>query len=213
VKRPKMKAKVVKISRDLPEWDIINLAAEMIAHGGIVAFPTDTTYGFGANIFCEPAIERLKKIKARRSNEPFVIIAPDTDWVGELAANLTVRHRQLVDAYWPGPLTIVFEASAAVPEYLVGREGTIALRVPGDTLTQSILRACGMPLAAPSANLKGREPATCAREVVRDFWDKIDLVLDGGSVESMTPSTIVAVRRHGLEILRSGRLVIGRARA
>jgi L-threonylcarbamoyladenylate synthase len=209
--RPRdLRPRTVKVSRDLPEWGAIEIAARLVTRGGIVAFPTDTTYGFAASIYCEEAVRRLRRLKARRSDQPFLVIAADTDWVRELAI-VTAGHERLMDAYWPGPLTIVFEASKAVPEYVTGPRRTIALRVPDDTLTQSILRACGVPLVAPSANLKGGEPATSADKVVRDFAAKIDLILDGGSIESTMPSTIVAVGSRGLKILRKGRLVIREA--
>ena len=204
--RPRM----LRISRDLPEWKAIAVAARVVTRGGIIAFPTDTTYGFAASIYCEEAVRRLRRLKARRSDQPFLVIAADTDWVRELAV-VTAGHQRLINDYWPGPLSIVFEASKAVPEYLTGPRRTIALRIPDDTLTQSILRACGFPLVAPSANLKGMEPATSAHKMVRDFAGKVDLVLDGGSIESITPSTIVRVGSRGLEVLREGRLVVREA--
>jgi L-threonylcarbamoyladenylate synthase len=208
-----MKSKVIKIFRPLPQWDAISLAAETILNGGIVAFPTDTTYGLAASIYCEKAIERLRRIKSRPGGEPFVILASDTDWVRELAADFSARHKRLMDTYWPGPLTIVFKGSRRVPPHLLGRGGTVALRIPDDTLTQSILRASGVPLAAPSANLRGGRPALRARDVVRDFSGKIDLILDGGQVEDATPSTIVRVGERGLSVLRQGRLALGKVRA
>lgn len=206
-----MKARLLKVRRDLPQWDVLSVVARTIERGGIIAFPTDTTYGFAASIWCESAIARLRKIKRREAAKGFVVIAADTDWVEELAARVGPAHRRLMEAYWPGPLTIVFEASRSVPRHLLGRSRTIAIRVPGDTLTQSILRACGQPLAAPSANAKGRPPAVSAREVLRDFASGIDLVLDGGRVEPALPSTIVAVKRRGLEVLRRGQILLGEA--
>jgi len=203
-----MKTRRLRITRNLPEWTAIDAAVRVIRQGGIIAFPTDTTYGLAAGIYCERAIRRLRRIKGRGPEEPFVLIAADTDWVRELAARVSQTHRRLMNAYWPGPLTLVFEASKAVPDYLVGRDGSVAIRIPDDALTQTILRASGVPLAAPSANLRARKPAVSAAEVLASFKDTIDLVLDGGTVEGTMPSTIVAVGRGGLEILRKGRLEI-----
>jgi L-threonylcarbamoyladenylate synthase len=115
-----------------------------------------------------------------------------------------------MESYWPGPLTIVFEASDRVPEYVTGPDRTVALRIPNDVLTQSILRACGTPLAAPSANIRGRRPALSPEEVLSDFSGKIDLLLDGGHMECAVPSTIVAVRSHRCKILRQGRVSLGK---
>ncbi|HVP57436.1 MAG TPA: L-threonylcarbamoyladenylate synthase [bacterium] len=201
---------IIKISRDLPEWETISRAARVVTDGGIIAFPTDTTYGLAASIHCKQAVARLKRLKSRKSGQPFLVIAADLDWVRELAV-VKAGHRRLMDTYWPGPLSIVFQASRAVPAYVAGPGRTIAIRIPDDTLTQSILRACGVPLVAPSANLRGKEPATSARAVVRDFGDRVDLVLDGGSTDSTTPSTIVAIGSRGLEVLRPGRLVVREA--
>jgi L-threonylcarbamoyladenylate synthase len=206
-----VKTRVLKITRQMPEWESVKVAARVIERGGIVCFPTDTIYGFAASIYCEPAMERLRKIKGRGEHEPFVVIAADVDIASELVAGVTREHRRLIDAYWPGALTIVFAASARVPEYAVGQKRTVALRVPNDPLTQSILRGCGLPLAAPSANLRGRSPALSPAEVLEDFDGRIDLLLDGGPTSNPEPSTIVAVRSHRLEILRQGKILLGRA--
>jgi L-threonylcarbamoyladenylate synthase len=206
-----VKARVLKIRRDLPQWEVLSAVARTIERGGIVAFPTDTTYGFAASIWCESAIARLRQMKHRDAGKGFVVIASDVDSVEELAVRISRAHRRLMETYWPGPLTIVFEASPVVPRYLLRGARTIAIRVPADTLTQSILRVCGKPLAAPSANAKGGPPAVSAREVLRDFAAGVDLVLDGGRVEPALPSTIVAVRRRGLEILRRGQVLVGEA--
>lgn len=203
-----MRARLVKIARDLPQWDVLGDVARTIERGGIVAFPTDTTYGFAASVWCEPAIARLRSIKGRGQEKSFVVVAADLDSVAELAVEIGPAHRRLMETYWPGPLTIVFKASRAVPDYLLGGGRTVAVRVPADTLTQSILRACGKPLAAPSANRKGRPPAASAREVMRDFGSRIDLVLDGGRMESSVPSTIVAVRGRSVNVLRRGQVPV-----
>jgi L-threonylcarbamoyladenylate synthase len=202
--------KVLKIKRQMPEWGVVRTAAQVIDQGGIICFPTDTLYGLGASIYCEEAITRLRNVKRRGRDEPFVVIVSDIDVARELVCNVTARHRRLINAYWPGPVTIVFEASRTVPGYVSGPDGTIALRIPNDPLAQSILRACGTPLAAPSANVKGGHPALCPEEVLEHFSSKIDLLLDGGPIISLEPSTIVAVRSSRLEILRQGKVSVGR---
>lgn len=205
-----MKTRILRISRHMPEWEPVKAAAGVIDSGGIVCLPTDTTYGFAASIYSKKAIEKLRVIKARGAHDPFVIIGSDMAFVSELAAHVTPKHRRLMDAHWPGPLTIVFEASARAPDYVLGPEGTVALRIPNDTLTQSILRACGIPLAAPSANLRGRRPALAPEEVLANFSGKIDLLLDGGQMDTPEPSTIVAVRSRGCQVLRQGKVSLGK---
>jgi L-threonylcarbamoyladenylate synthase len=203
-----MKTRRIVLDRQLPAWNAIHAAAHVIDTGGIVCFPTDTVYGFAASIYCRGAIERLRDIKERGAASPFVVIASDIDIVRELAETITARHSRLMEEHWPGPLTIVFRASRKVPDYLAGPDGTVALRIPDDVLTQSILRACGMPLAAPSANIKGKRPAVCPEDVVSEFGGKIDLLLDGGRIASPEPSTIVMVKAHNLTVLRQGRIAL-----
>jgi len=189
----------------------IRNSAVILREGGIAVLPTDTIYGFAASIYCEQAMERLREIKGRGGTEPFVVIAADLDIVSELVTQVTPKHRSLIEAYWPGALTIVFAASAQVPKCALGRKRTVALRIPKDPLTQSLLRGCGLPLAAPSANLRGRPPALSPAEVLEDFDGKIDLLLDGGPIGDPEPSTIVAVRPHQLKIVRQGRISLGKA--
>ena len=204
------KTKIVKITRQMPEWEVVKIAADAVDSGGVICFPTDTTYGFAASIYSRHAIERLRDLKVRSPHDPFVVIVPDLGVVTELAATVTSRHRRLIKAYWPGPLTIVFEASDRVPEYMTGPDGSVAVRIPNDVLAQSILGACGIPLAAPSANVRGRRPALSPDEVLADFSGRVDLLLDGGPVESALPSTIVAVKSGGCKVLRRGRVSLSR---
>jgi L-threonylcarbamoyladenylate synthase len=207
-----MKTKTIRINRQMPGWGAVSAAARVIDGGGILCFPTDTVYGLAASIYCRDAIERLRSLKQRGGDEPFVIIASDVDIVREMVTVVTPRHRRLMENHWPGPLTIVFSASPMVPPYLRGPQGSVALRIPHDMLTQSILRACGMPLAAPSANLRGKRPAVEPEDVLAEFEGKIDLLLDGGRIESREPSTIVTVDSGNLSVLRQGRLAVGRVR-
>jgi L-threonylcarbamoyladenylate synthase len=207
-----MKTRRIKLNRQMPGWPAVSTAAHVVDAGGIICFPTDTVYGFAASIYCRDAIERLRNLKQRDWDEPFVIIASDIDIVHEMVEVVTARHRRLMEAHWPGPLTIVFRATQMVPDYLTGPGGTVALRIPDDVLTQSILRACGVPLAAPSANVRGGRPSIDPEEVLVEFDGKIDLLLDGGWVESSEPSTIVKVNARNLTVLRRGRVPVGRVR-
>jgi L-threonylcarbamoyladenylate synthase len=205
-----MKTRIIKLDRQMPAWGAVSAAARVIDNGGIVCFPTDTVYGFAASIHCREAVERLRSLKERGADEPFVIIASDLDLVCEMVTVVTPKHRRLMETHWPGPLTIVFQASPMIPDYLTRSDGTVAVRVPDDMLTQSILRACGLPLAAPSANIRGRRPAVSPDDVLDAFDGRIDLLLDGGSIDSHEPSTIVAVSAGSLTILRQGRVPVGR---
>lgn len=203
-----MRTEVIKITRDMPEWGAVSCAAEVISAGGIVCFPTDTVYGFAASIFSERAVKGLRKVKNRDAGEPFVVIVDDAGWVSELAARITRAHRRLMADHWPGPLTILFEASPALPAYVTGGRETVGLRVPNDTLSQCLLGACGVPLVAPSANPRGKQPSVSAGQVLESFAGKVDLILDGGTIESSDPSTIVEVRSGRVVVLREGRVAV-----
>ncbi len=205
-----MKTRRIVLNRQLPGWGAIRAASSVIDTGGIVCFPTDTVYGFAASIYSRGAIDRLRGLKQRCPGEPFVVIASDIDIVREMVEVISARHSRLMEEHWPGPLTIVFRASRKVPDYLICPDGTVALRIPDDILTQSILRACGMPLAAPSANVRGRRPAVCPEDVLSEFDGKIDLLLDGGRIDSSQPSTIVRVNPRNLTVLRQGSVSVGR---
>ena len=207
-----MKTKIISITRQIPEWDVVSLAANVIDGGGIVCLPTDTIYGFAASIYCRQAVERLRALKGRTPEEPFVVMVSDMGLVHELASGISARHRRLMETYWPGPLTIVFEASKHVPDYVTGPDSTIAIRIPNDPVAQSLLRACGMPLASPSANVRGKRPALNPEEVLTYFSGEIDLLLDGGPVESPEPSTIVTVKARSLRVLRRGKVSLGKVR-
>ncbi len=196
--------RVIPVTRHMPEWDRIEASVQVLNSGGIVAFPTDTVYGLAASIYSAEAIERLSQLKERRLGHGFVVLIADPSWLNELVRALEPRLKQLVKDYWPGPLTIVFKASDRVPQGVRAADGTIALRMPNDTLTQSILRACGVPLAVPSANPRGAQPALSADEVIAYFDGKVDLVLDGGRVATSGVSTIIAARGKRLMVLREG---------
>jgi L-threonylcarbamoyladenylate synthase len=192
----------------MPEWAAVSRAAEVISAGGIVCFPTDTVYGFAASIFSARAVAVLRKVKKRGAGEPFVVIVDGAGWVSELAAGITMAHRRLMADHWPGPLTILFQASPALPAFVTGGRDTVGLRMPNDTLSQCLLGACGVPLVAPSANPRGEEPAVSAAQVLENFGGKVDLLLDGGAIESSDPSTIVAVRSGKVVVLREGRAAV-----
>ncbi len=204
-----MKTRIIKISRELPSWKAISVAANIVDSGGIICFPTDTTYGFGASVYCPDAIRRLRGLKSRKPGEGFVIVVSDMGMVLELVKGITHLHKNLMNAYWPGPLTLVFEASPRVPSYLISKDGTVALRIPNDSVTQAVLRACGTPLAAPSANPRGKSPAISPDEVLQYFEGRFELLLDGGVLESAEPSTIVAVGASHVRVLRRGRVGFG----
>jgi L-threonylcarbamoyladenylate synthase len=188
----------------------ISRAVETLQRGGLVAFPTETVYGLGADADNPDALARLYAVKGRPGNHPVIVHlgAPSqlTDW----AADVPDAARRLGDALWPGPLTLVVRRAARVPDAVTGGADTVGVRVPDQPVALALLRAFGGGVAAPSANRFGRVSPTAAGDVRADLGDDVDLVLDDGPCTVGVESTIVDCTGDELAILRPGG--IGRAR-
>ena len=182
----------------------ITRAAEILRSGGLVAFPTETVYGLGANAFDERAVARVFEVKGRPRFDPLIVHIADAHWVARLAAGFPAQAQKLAERFWPGPLTIVLPKTAAVPDLVTAGCPTVALRIPAHPLAQSLLRAVDLPIAAPSANAFGRISPTSAAHVREQMGDAIDLVIDGGSCHIGIESTVVQVVDDRVTILRQG---------
>jgi protein arginine phosphatase len=182
----------------------VKQAAEILASGGLVAFPTETVYGIGANADSPDALGRLHALKERPPDKPFSVHIGDRAALRHHVDDVPVTGRKLMDRFWPGPLTIVFGDG----------EDSVGVRLPAHEVGAAFLRAAGVPIVAPSANRAGGTPANTADEVLAAFDGKIDAVLDDGSAPLMQSSTVVRVWRSGWEMLREGiisRSMIARA--
>lgn len=195
--------RVLKISQEHPE---MTEAAEVIRSGGVIAFPTDTLYGLGASIRHRDALERVYEIKGRDPGHPILLLAPDVDSLSPLVAGISEAARRLIDGFWPGPLTLVFEASKEIPEICLGGGSTIGIRVPDSPIAEALLQAVKVPVTATSANLSGGPQPTSAQIVAESIGDRIDLLVDGGPCQDPRPSTLVDVSGDKPRILREGRI-------
>jgi len=198
--------------------DAMAAAARCLSEGGLVAFPTETVYGLGADATQAPAIARLYEAKGRPSFNPLIAHVADIDAAAQIARFDTTAMR-LAEAFWPGPLTLVLPKTAQckVAELATAGLDTVAIRVPAHPVAQGILRAFGGAVVAPSANLSGHVSPTTAAHVANDLSGRIDLILDGGAVSVGVESTIVACFGEAM-LLRPGGLpreaierVLGRA--
>lgn len=169
-------------------------AARVLASGGLVAFPTETVYGIGANGDEPDAVARLRAVKGRPPDKPFTLHIADEADLEKHVPDVTPLGRRFVDKYWPGPMTIVFGES----------DDAVGVRLPAHDVARAFIRACGVPVVAPSANRSGEKPASSAAEVLDVFDGEIDAVLDGGRAPLAQASTVVRVRRNGWEVLREG---------
>ncbi len=182
-------------------------AADCLARGGLVAFPTETVYGLGADATNGQAVARLYDAKGRPAFNPLIAHVPDLDSARELGI-FNADAEALAAAFWPGPLTLVLPRAAACPVSELAMAGldSIAIRVPDHALARTILRAFGKPIVAPSANLSGHVSPTTAAHVLQDLDGKIDMIVDGGPTPVGIESTIVACLDGPPSLLRPGGL-------
>lgn len=188
----------------LPEAARIEEAVVLLNAGELVAFPTETVYGLGADARNPVAVARIFAAKGRPASHPLIVHVSGLASAREWAADLPDAARQLADAFWPGPLTIVLPKAADVPAVVTGGQATVALRAPAHPVARALLAAFGGGIAAPSANRYGRISPTRAADVREELGDHVALVLDGGPCEVGLESTIVACLDGRVTLLRPG---------
>ena len=170
-------------------------AAAVIRSGGMVAFPTETVYGLGANALDEEASARIYAAKGRPSDNPLIAHIADKKQLYEIAEYVPDTAELLMKTFWPGPLTMSFRKKEIVPYGTTGGLDTVAVRMPDHPVALSLIRAAGVPIAAPSANLSGRPSPTTAEHTAEDMDGRIEMILDGGPCEIGIESTIVEIGR------------------
>lgn len=179
-------------------------ASNSLWRGGVVAFPTETFYGLGANAGDREAVARIFHVKGRPESKPLLVLVDSVKMAESLALEVSDLARQLMAAYWPGPLTLVFKAVPELPSNLTAGTGTVGIRMPAHPVALGLIRAAGLPVTAPSANPSGAEPPTTAGAVRGFFEGKIDLILDGGPTPGGQPSTVLDVSVSPPRLVRAG---------
>jgi L-threonylcarbamoyladenylate synthase len=195
---------VIKVDPENPDESALLEAAEAVLRGGVIAFPTDTLYGLGCSLFDVSAVEMVARLKRRDPSLAVISLIPEPRQVYGLAREVGDIAERLMARFWPGPLSLIFQAAPIVPARVRGAGGTVALRCPRDTLCQRLLDRIGGPVVSSSANLSGQRPAETADEVVRIFGNQLDLVIDGGPRHGGLPSTLVDVSGTRPRLLRRG---------
>jgi L-threonylcarbamoyladenylate synthase len=176
----------------------------VISRGGVIAYPTDTFYGLGADPKNPIAVKRLYGIKGRKADQPILLLIGKAEYVKEWTAETNRASEDIMKKLCPGPLTLVFKARADVPRELTAGTGTIGLRVPGSELTRSLLDFLGIALTGTSANVSGGPSPQTAEETAASVGQMVDLILDGGRTAGGRPSTVVDVTTDRPRILREG---------
>jgi L-threonylcarbamoyladenylate synthase len=196
--------RVLSIDPDRPDPDVISDAAAVLSRGGLVAFPTETVYGLGASALEPSAIARLFTAKGRPATDPLIVHLAHIGQLGRVARDISPVARTLGLAFWAGPLTIILHKQAVVSDAVTAGRATVAVRVPAHRIARALLEACGVPVAAPSANRFSRPSPTRAEHVVADLDGLVDLVLDGGATPIGVESTIVDCTRTPPVLVRPG---------
>ncbi len=201
-----IKTRLLRVDPRDPPLAVLKEAAGILLKGGLVAFPTETFYGLGANALDSKAFGRVYSIKGRPEGKPLLVLVDSVRMVETLVEAIPATVLVLMTRYWPGPLTLVLKAVPGLPPHLTAGTGTIGVRLPNHPVPFGLVRAAGVPVTAPSANPSGEEPPTTAAAVLEAFDGKIELVVDGGPTKGGLPSTILDVTVAPPRILRKGAL-------
>ena len=199
-----MKTKIVTIDSACCREEDLQEAAQILRDGGLVAFPTETVYGLGANALMPEAAQKTYAAKGRPSDNPLIVHIAEKEEVYTVAAEVSEAAERLMDAFWPGPMTLVLKRTDIVPKETTGGLDTVAVRMPSHPVANRLIRLAGVPVSAPSANLSGHPSPTEARFVIEDLNGRVDMIIDGGPVEIGLESTIIDLTGEAPVILRPG---------
>ena len=191
-----------------PAAEALAPAVAILRGGGLVAFPTESFYGLGADALDPRAVERVFTVKGRSESKPLLVVVDSVEMAERLAADVPPGARELMARHWPGPLTVVLRAAADVPSRLTAGTGTLGMRMPAHPVALALVRAARLPVTAPSANPSGAEPPTTALDVKRYFGAEVDLILDGGATAGGAGSTIADCTVWPPRVLRQGPVTV-----
>lgn len=179
-------------------------AAQIIKNGGLVLFPTETVYGLGANGLDENAVKKIYIAKGRNENNPINLLVSNMEMINNIAKDISELEYKLMEAFFPGPFTIILKKKSIVPSILTANQDTVGVRMPSGIIAKKLVELSGVPIAAPSANISGKPSGTNFNDIYNDFKDKVDYMIDGGDSSIGIESTIVKVIDNIPHILRPG---------
>ncbi len=200
--------RVFPIDPNTPDHESIRIAADLIRQGKLVAFPTETVYGLGANALDAEAIDRIYRAKRRPASDPVIAHISDMAQLEQLAHRIPSNAYELAAAFWPGALTLVLQRAPHVPQNIATGLQTVAVRMPAHPVAQALIQAAGVPIAAPSANTFTHPSATTAEHVLLDLRDHVDLILDGGQTQIGLESTVLDLTSETPLVLRPGGVLL-----
>ncbi|MGI6065478.1 MAG: L-threonylcarbamoyladenylate synthase [Bacillota bacterium] len=200
----RMETEYIKLNEKKPDREMLKRAAQLLRQGEVVAFPTETVYGLGANALEGAAVKKIFAAKGRPSDNPLIVHISNLDQLPPLVKEIPQAARILMKKYWPGPLTLIFPKSKIIPLEVTAGLDTVAIRMPEHPIAQALIEYAGVPVAAPSANISGKPSPTSGRHVWHDMEGKVAMVLDGGEASVGVESTVLDITSEPPIILRPG---------
>ncbi|NOX33422.1 MAG: threonylcarbamoyl-AMP synthase [Deltaproteobacteria bacterium] len=196
--------KILAVNPVNPESDIIFKAGKIIQNNGLVIFPAKYLYGIATNALNKKAVKKVFHLKQRPLNNPILILIPDRDMLPYLVKSILEPAKKLMDTFWPGNLTLVFEAKDTIPQILTANTGKIGVRIPAHPVANALVKHAGFPITGTSANLSGQQSCSRINQLDPAIIDHADLVLDAGSLQGGAGSTIADATSSKITIIREG---------
>lgn len=187
-----------------PDESVLAEASDVIGHGGIIVYPTETLYGIGADATNAAAVRNVYAVKKRKDDKPVLVIVHSEEMLRRIVASVPESAARLMKAFWPGPLTIVFRASEIIPEAVKQSAGTVGVRIPSNIFCLKLTERCGRPLTSTSANISGEPVHRTIEQIQAALHQGVDLYIDAGTLPESKPSTVVSVVHDPPKLLREG---------
>ncbi len=203
-----MKTEILKVSSIAEDIGIFNHVGELLNKGEVVAIPTETVYGLAANALNEEAVKKIFEAKGRPQDNPLIVHISEIYDMEQLCDDIPLNAYKLADAFWPGPLTMIMKKNSIVPDRVTAGMDTVGIRCPRGRFARAIIRAAGVPLAAPSANISGKPSPTCVEHVIHDMEGKIPAIVDGGQCSVGVESTVIDLTTTPPTLLRPGGVTV-----
>lgn len=200
-----MKSKYINL-KDNQNYEKIKEPAQAIKQGNLVLFPTETVYGIGANALDEKAVKKIYEAKGRASDNPLIAHISNLEMLKKLVTEIGKTEKKLIEKFWPGPLTIIFNKSNIVPNIITAGLETVAIRMPSNEIAKRLIEYSGVPIAAPSANISGKPSGTIVEDILEELDGKVEYIIDGGMVDIGLESTVIRVIDGKVHILRPGKI-------
>jgi len=204
----KMKSLIIKIKPDHIELDKIKIIAKVLKEEGVIAYPTDTFYGLGANSFSKKATEKIYGLKTREASKPLSVVMADIEMVKRMTSSLPDKFWILSREFWPGALTLVLKAKPLFPPKVLGPGGSLAVRIPNLPWLRELIRQADFPITATSANISGEKEVNEPEKIIKIFSHSLDLIVDGGKTPGALPSTVVDITSEEPRVIREGAIAL-----